>query len=358
MKRFMTVFAVLSLLAVSASAQDDVYFVPKKKKATPVTVPTTPVSQSGVATTTGAAASDPTAWETDDWYVGRAADVDVDAYNRRYDAADTALVDTTAQYAPYYYEEPEYEPAPTELLVRFHGYYDPWYYSDLAWTYGYGMPWDWYYDPWYYGAWGRHGWHYAYGWASPYYGYWGSPWYSYHPYGWGWHYGWNNYGWHHHYVHFNSDGSRGFQNRGGYRGGTRSTASRGGNAGVNGNRVGALGVNSPAQRGGYVGGNRSSVNGGTTRSSVTSGSRTGSSLGSGSRAGNRSSVTSTSTSRSSRSSYTPSSSSSSTRSTTSSVSGYSGGSRSSSSYSGGGRSSGGFSSGGHSSGGGSRGGRR
>ncbi|MCQ2293000.1 MAG: hypothetical protein MJZ54_03080 [Bacteroidaceae bacterium] len=356
MKRLMTTLSMLALLAVPVTAQDDVYFVPKKKKVTTETaVPSQYRSTYGSETY-----NTDTSLEGEDWYVGRGTDVDVDAYNRRYDMADTALVDTTAMSAPYYYEEQEYEPAPTDLLVRFHGYYDPWYYSDLAWNYGFGMPWDWYYDPWYYGAWGRHGWYYTYSWARPYYGYygyWGSPWYGHHYWGWN-DWGWHG-GWHHNYVHFNPDGSRGYQNRGGYRGGTRTTASRGGNAGVNGSRIGATGVSSPVQRGGYVGGNRTagtSTNRGSVRTSTNnSGVRTGTT-----RSTARTATPSISTSTGSRSTSSPSNTSRSISSSSSSSrvsGGYTGGSRSSTggSFSSGGSRSGGFSGSG---GGGSRGGRR
>lgn len=359
MKRLMTTLSVLALLAAPMTAQDDVYFVPKKKKAQTVTsVPSQYQSTYDPSVYNG----DPSL-EGEDWYVGRDGGIDVDAYNLRYNPNDTMAVDTTQYYSYQQPLEQEYEPAPTDLLVRFHGYYDPWYYSDLAWSYRYGTPWDWYYDPWYYGAWGRHGWYYSYGWASPYYGYygyWGRPYY-YHNY-WGWNnWGWHG-GWHHNYVRMNPDGSRGYQNRGGYRGGTRSTASRGGNAGVNGNRLGASGVSSPVQRGGYVGGTRSSATsttrGGSRSTGVSRGIGTSRSTTTGVSSSSRSSGISTG------SSTRASSSSSSSSVSRSSSSGYTGGSRSSS-YSGGSRSSsysgGSFSGGGSRAGGGgggSRGGRR
>lgn len=198
---------VLAIVPFASSfAQDDVYFTPKKKKAvtqpsevvdTPTNTPQTPTDE--------------------EWYVGRSSHIDVDSYNRRYTKVNTndlQLPDSV------YYMEPEdcYEYTPTSSLIRFHGYYDPWYYSPLDWNYYYGSSYDWFYDPWYYGAWGRHGWHYTYSWASPWYGYyhpwsyygWHNPWYGYHAY-------------HPHVTHRNSDGTYGYQNRGGRGSGIRTT---------------------------------------------------------------------------------------------------------------------------------------
>ena len=66
---------------------------------------------------------------------------------------------------------------------RYHGWYDPWYYSPS---------WGWY-DPWYYGG-------YWSSWYDPWYygGFWGGGWYytGYYP-----HYGWYDPYWGHHHHH-------------------------------------------------------------------------------------------------------------------------------------------------------------
>ncbi len=192
-------------------AQDDVYFTPKKNKTVKAETPVQPVvAERDVVTT------QTTTYNVldDEWYKGRNDDMDMDAYNRRYvSAPDTVSV---VRDTVYLYVDGE-EASATDRLVRFHDYYDPWYYSSLAWDNFYGMPYDWYYNPWYYAGWGRHGWAWAYnyrwGWYDPWWGPgWGPRWhYSWHH---GWNHGWNH-GWHRNWVHYNSDGSRGYQNRGG-----------------------------------------------------------------------------------------------------------------------------------------------
>lgn len=257
MKRLLLPFAALMLLIVPALAQDDVYFTPKKKKTNTQDV-----------TSTYVPSTQPTdQLDGEDWYVGRGPVMDVDAYNRRYVPADTLQYNDEYEEGPIAYDYDE--PSPTSLLVRFHGYYDPWYYSPLAWDYYYGTPYYWYHDPWMYGSWGHRYWGYNYGWSP----YWNYPWLG-------------GPGWGHHPNHYPGIVPH-IANKG-HRGGTRTTAgttpsrpsswnrnytgtrprSTAGNTSRSGSRIGATGVQNPGTRGGYAGGTRTSTYNGGTRTST------------------------------------------------------------------------------------------
>lgn len=253
MKRLFSFLAVSALLMSPALAQDDMYFVPKKKKTTQTTI-TIPSTQERNSPYTDESL------DGENWYMTRGGHMDVDTYNRRYTEADTTYMeDTYSEEDTYYVME---EPSPTARLVRFHGYYDPWYYSSLAWDNYYGMPYDWYYDPWYYGSWGRHGWSYTYGlgwysWHHPHYYSWGwNHWNNYY-YGWGWHHPYYGGGHHHNHWTYHKPSPQRPQSSG-YRGGRRQTVN--------------LGTSTASTNRGYAGGSRSNR---TISTSGTTGSRLG-----------------------------------------------------------------------------------
>lgn len=164
MKKF--VYLILSAMlfnVVALYAQDDVYFVPKKKKAKVEVV-------------------------EENWTANRSDIMDVDAYNRRNtskqnDVSSDDNDDTSA------YEEGTY----TSRIIRFHApgvtlISSP-YYTD------YVAVWS---DPWYvYRPYGFYAgsWGFYWGWNSPYG--WYDPWWSH-----GWYDPWHYHAWypHHHYY--------------------------------------------------------------------------------------------------------------------------------------------------------------
>lgn len=237
MKNLVSSLAVLALISAPAMAQDDVYFVPKKKKV--VTTVTTVKSSSYESPATSYPQG---SLDGDDWYLNRATDVDVDAYNRRGEGADYS---DDKRDTVYVVERVE-EYYPTDNLIRFHSYFDPWYYSSLAWDayyggpyvgpyvsvgFGWGGPW------WRVGVWaGPVAWRYDY-WRRPYY--WGG--YHYGPrwgYGYAWHRPYGHYhGWRYNWAHRNSDGSWGYQNRGGRGYASGGSGRYGGGNGGRGGRM-------------------------------------------------------------------------------------------------------------------------
>lgn len=166
---------ILSIVALAMSdasvAQDDMYFVPKKKDKTEQRA-----DDYGLPSAT--------------YYSG--SDRDVDEYNRHgsyvqpIDSAgnDVIVFDSIAGVYPDSVSETQEDYTYTRRMSRFDDY--EWLDSYWAGYYdGRWSRWGWY-DPWYYGSW-------YYGYYDPwYYGYY-SPWY----YGWAGWYGW--YGWHGHW---------------------------------------------------------------------------------------------------------------------------------------------------------------
>ena len=192
------VFVLGSLLQMMA--QDDLYFVPSKKKETKKTET---ISYSD--------------WEHDDWAADRNGVIDVDAYNRR------GYANTNEDVS---YDEPANgTESLTNRIIRFHSpgitiisspyytdyidiYTDPWY--------SFYRPYSWYSYNWYSSWW----WDYPYYWSSScYYPWWG--WHGhYHPtYYHGHHHAWHpHYGGHHHqyyprrdYTHRPTTASRGYR---------------------------------------------------------------------------------------------------------------------------------------------------
>lgn len=186
MKQLYILAVLLCALPLSAMAQDDLYFTPKKKAQ-------------------ASADTEPA------YYVG--SNRDVDEYNRRgkywshYQKLgndslgndiiqfqqgngvypDSVYVDTTF-VAKYRSNAGDDDFAYSRRMSRWDGYYDPWLYS-YRYSYGYSPyywrsawydPWysDPFYDPWYPRYYGYYGWYNPY-----YYAGWGWPGY-YH--GWGW----------------------------------------------------------------------------------------------------------------------------------------------------------------------------
>ena len=237
MKKFFLISILMGGLPLSMVAQDDLYFVPKKKSEVKVT--------------------DKYGMPRDTYYSG--SNRSVDEYNRRGSSYEVIDNDTTANdiidfsgvqgvYPDSVLSE-DYKL--TKKMQRFEDYdisdnaafwagyekgrhdwgwswHSPWYYRNFALYGGY------WYDPWYYDTWG--GWYspYYYGslyswydpWYFSYYG-WGLPWY-YHYYG-GYPYyyyggggGGRHYAWNGNTGTINRDGSMrgGF---GGYRGGLSSS---------------------------------------------------------------------------------------------------------------------------------------
>ena len=187
MKAKVIIWVMAAMLPVIASAQDDMYFVPKKKAKQEKTKNTSKTVKEDVYGQTQ---------EPAEYYSGTLRDVD--EYNRRgntgrnvtimtetdtFDIDESRLVlDEKGNYVltpendrkqnRSYYDEDYDDYLYSTRLSRFHGvgypyygWYDPWYYD------------PWYYDPWYYNSyWSWYGgWYGYYGWHSPWYyhNYWG-----------------------------------------------------------------------------------------------------------------------------------------------------------------------------------------
>ena len=216
-KQLFLLLAFIVGSAVSTLAQDDLYFVPTKKKAKKAQ----PVQYD--------------ATEYDDWAEGRNSDIDIDAYNRRGDAAH--------KDADTYPEPADESTSLTNRIVRFHApgitvvsspyytdyidvYTDPWY--------AFYRPYSWYDFGWH----NYYGWHSSWWWGTPYY--WHSacydPWWGwhghYHPiYHPGYHHAWHpSHGGHHHYYPSCTEHRRPSASNRGYRPsterGTRPSANR------------------------------------------------------------------------------------------------------------------------------------
>ena len=182
---FLLLFFVVGSV-LHAIAQDDLYFVPTKKKVTPKT---------DVYTSS----------DYDNWADNRNSTIDVDAYNRR------GTSDKTNE-SEYYSEDNDTESF-TSRIVRFHApgvtvVSSPYYteYIDV-----YADPWYSYYSPysWHNYTWSSHyGWSYSWGWNHPYHWYYScyDPWWGwhghYHPV---YHHAWHpHHGGHHHHHYYPS----------------------------------------------------------------------------------------------------------------------------------------------------------
>ena len=202
MKKLLLISMLIGAMPLAMMAQDDdLYFVPKKKKAqveqvkdnTPVVAPQPKAKSSyevidGDTTkldiidfTEGKGVYPADSLETEDYALTkqmmRFDDYDVssnDAFWAGYNAGRSQW----AWHSPWYYSR--------------YGWYDPWYYGGWYGSY-YGF-----YSPWYYG-WYDNPWYY--GWYAPYYSYWGWPYYGY--------YSWHSPYYYHGYYGYYGGGGRG-----------------------------------------------------------------------------------------------------------------------------------------------------
>ena len=185
MKKFFMISVLMGALPLSMVAQDDLYFVPKKKSAEVVEV-TTPVynraksqyeviqndSTIDIIEFDGQKGVYPDSIVTEDFELTKRM--------QRFDDYD--LSDNAAFWAGYHLGRDTWN-----WGLSWHS---PWYYSRFGWYGGIYDPWYYgYYDPWYYGYYGwRDPWYYSWygGWYDPwYYGYYG--WYG------SWRYGYYGY---------------------------------------------------------------------------------------------------------------------------------------------------------------------
>lgn len=242
MKKYFLVSILLGALPLSMFAQDDLYFVPKKKSTTQAT--------------------DSRGMPKNTYYSG--SNRSVDEYNRRGSSYEVIsndsvndIIDFSAVQGVYPDSIGNNDFELTKKMQRFEDYnvsdneafwvgyqagrynsswywHSPWYYRSYAWYGGW-------YDPWYYGSWSWYDpwyWDYAY-WYSPYYGIG----YGYPYFGWRSYYGWNHPHYYYgggsvgrHVAHHGNTGSidlnrgrmngRVYNSSGGYSGSTRLGASR------------------------------------------------------------------------------------------------------------------------------------
>lgn len=187
MKKLLMLLVLAGAMPLASMAQDDVYFTPSKKAATPKE-------------------------EQPTYYCGSKRSVDeynrygkLNSYYQKIGSDslgndiitfmpgdgtyhDSSIEDTVYVYPGSAKFDDGDDYAYTRRMSRWDGFYDPWFYDTFYGPYGWYGSW---YDPWYrwYGGW--------YGWYDPwYYGYagWYSPYY-YGYYGWGWPYRHGWYGW-------------------------------------------------------------------------------------------------------------------------------------------------------------------
>jgi hypothetical protein len=204
MKKLLLISMLIGAMPFSMQAQDDLYFVPKKKSVEKSVVVENNVQQ-------------PVSTRTDG---GRS----IDEYNRRMkssyqvidgDTAKNDIIDFSAEQGVYpdsIKEETE-DFELTKKMSRFDDYqladnaafwagyhagvdmwawHSPWYYTRYGWYGGWYDPW---YSPYYYSSW-RYGWYDP--WYYSYYG-WYDPWY-YGYYGYPYYYGWNYPYWGGYYI--------------------------------------------------------------------------------------------------------------------------------------------------------------
>ena len=258
MKKLLLISMLIGAIPMSMMAQDDdLYFVPKKKKATKV---------EKVKDIAPVVAPQPKAKSSYEVIDGDTTNLDV--------------IDFTEGKGVYPADSLETEDfALTKNMVRFDDYdvsdndafwagyragrstwmwHSPWYYGRYGW-----------YDPWYYGSWyGYSSWYspYYYSWYDPWFYGWYDPWYGpyYGYYGWGWpyyryggyayYYG-GGYGRSHYYGRTGNAGTIDVTGRTNYRPAHRNTVS------TNGTRMSSL-----RDRASRMGGNRVYTSGNTQRS--------------------------------------------------------------------------------------------
>ena len=202
MKKFFMISVLMGALPLSMVAQDDLYFVPKKKSAEVVEV-TTPINnrvKSQYEVIANDSTSDIIAFDGEKGiYPDSIITEDYELTKRMQRFEDYDLSDNAAFWAGYHLGRDTWNwglswhsPWYYTRYGWYGGWYDPWYYSYSIydpwyyggyygwydpWRFGYYDPWyySWYggwYDPWYYGYYGYYGWTYPrhYYYADVYYG--------------------------------------------------------------------------------------------------------------------------------------------------------------------------------------------
>ena len=181
MKKFFMISILMGAMPLSMVAQDDLYFVPKKKSAEVVKV-YTPVNnrmESQYEVIQNDSTNDIIDFDGQKGIYPDSLTEDFALTKKMQRFEDYDLSDNAAFWAGYHLGRDTWDwgwtwhsPWYYRTYGWYGGWYDPWYYT--SWRYGWYDPW---YDPWYYGY---------YGWYDPwYYGYYGiyGPWrYGYYGY--------------------------------------------------------------------------------------------------------------------------------------------------------------------------------
>ena len=181
MKKFFMISVLMGALPLSMVAQDDLYFVPKKKSAEVVEV-TTPINnrvKSQYEVIANDSTSDIIAFDGEKGiYPDSIITEDYELTKRMQRFEDYDLSDNAAFWAGYHLGRDTWN-----WGLSWHS---PWYYTRYGWYGGWYDPWYYgYYDPFYYGYYGwRDPWYYGwYGYYDPwYYGYYNSWRYGYYGY--------------------------------------------------------------------------------------------------------------------------------------------------------------------------------
>ena len=219
MKKLLLISLLIGALPLGMLAQDDLYFVPKKKNVEKV--------------------NDNYGLPRDTYYSG--SDRSVDDYNRRssyYEQIDSTMsdvIDFNGELGVFPDSLATEDYQLTKKMSRFDDYDVS---NNAAFWAGYNAgryDWAWH-SPWYYGRYGWYGWYDPW-YYRPWYGGWYDPWYYSSWYG-GWYdpwfYGWHDPYYYHRFYYYGGGGGRHYAYRNGNTGTiNRYTSSRGGyNRGV------------------------------------------------------------------------------------------------------------------------------
>ena len=191
MKKLLLISMLIGAMPLSMQAQDDdLYFVPKKKKAqvekvkeyAPVVAPQ-PKAKSSYEVIDG----DTTKLDVIDFAEGKGV-----YPNDSVEAEDYALTKQMVRFDDYDVSSNAAFWAGYRAGASTWGWHSPWYYSRYGW-----------YDPWYNSYWYNYNSPWFYSWYDPWYYGWYDPWYS----SWGWpyygsYYSWYSPYWHGGYYHY------------------------------------------------------------------------------------------------------------------------------------------------------------
>ena len=198
MKKFFMISILMGAMPLSMVAQDDLYFVPKKKSAEVVEV-TTPINnrvKSRYEVIQNDSTNDIIEFDGQKGIYPDSLTEDFELTKKMQRFEDYDLSDNAAFWAGYHLGRDTWDwglswhsPWYYRTYGWYGGWYDPWYYT--SWRYGWYDPWldPWhygYYDPWYYSWYGIYDpWYYGYyglydRWRYGYYGYYslGYPYYA------------------------------------------------------------------------------------------------------------------------------------------------------------------------------------